>query len=134
MMKIEYRRRTQFYETDGMGIIHHANFVLLLEEARLQWLRQVPQYREGDWLSDINFPVLHCEVQYKNPLYFDDEVLIEATAEAKGVRLCFDYVLSTKRFDKPVAFGKTVHAVMDMKTRRPIRIPAEVLEVLGSRA
>jgi len=122
-MKSNYTRTTQFYETDGMGIIHHANYVLYLEEARGHWLRSLPFYKRGDFLESINFPVLHCEVRYKNPIYFDDEVHIEMEARGAGARLYFDYTLTTKRFDKPVAFGKTEHAIMDMKTRRPVRLP-----------
>lgn len=129
-----YNRRAQFYETDAMGIIHHGNYILYLEEARVHWLRQLPFYTDGNMLSDINFPVLHCEVQFKNPLYFDDDVSIEVQASAEKVRLTFEYVLKTKRFDKPVAFGKTVHAVMDMKTRKPIRLPQEILDGIAQEA
>ena len=122
-----------FYETDAMGIIHHANYVKIVEEARVQWIRQFSDPNDKELLGDINYPVLHCEIQYKNPLYFNDEVTIDVAAHARGARLTFEYVLSTKRFDKPVAFGKTVHAAFDMKARKPTKIPQVVLDFLAEK-
>ena len=36
-----YRRKAQFYETDGMGIIYHGNYIHWMEEARLDMLEQL---------------------------------------------------------------------------------------------
>ena len=30
--------RVQFFETDAMGIVHHANYVRYLEMARIEWM------------------------------------------------------------------------------------------------
>lgn len=128
-----YKRRLHFYETDSMGIIHHANYVHVLEEARVHWIRQFGDVGNRELLGDINYPVLQCHIDYKNPLYFDDEVSVQVEASAKGVRLTFDYVLTTERFEKPVAFGKTVHAAFDMKARKPTKIPKAVLEFLAEK-
>lgn len=130
-MKVIYKRNMQFYETDGMGIIHHGNYILFMEEARTHWLKGLPIYNGGGFLETINFPVLHCEVQYKKPLYFDDEVTIELHASCAKGRLFFDYTISTKQFDKPNAFGKTVHAVMEMKSRRVIRPPKDLVDLFS---
>ncbi|MCJ8277883.1 MAG: acyl-CoA thioesterase [Bdellovibrionales bacterium] len=128
----KYTRLMQFYETDGMGIIHHANYVLSMEEARLQFLRLV---NEGvqDPLGEVNFPLLSCHVDYKKPLHFNDEVTIEYTVEAQAARLIFDYTFYAKRIDKPAAFGKTVHAAFDMKEKRAIRMPKNVVDFLNQR-
>ena len=127
---MKYLRRTQFYETEGLGIIHHANYVLYLEEARVAWLREQDFFKGGDWFNEFNFPVLSCEVEYKKPIYFDDELEVEVEVAKKGATLIFTYAISTNRFPNPVAFGKTTHAVMDMKKRLPVRIPAEILAAL----
>ena len=36
-----YRRKAQYHETDRMGIIHHANYVKWMEEARMNLLDQL---------------------------------------------------------------------------------------------
>lgn len=122
----------QFYETDAMGIIHHANYVYIMEEARLSFVRQIPKSGANP-LGPINYPLLSCEVEYKKPLYFNDDVTIDFEVEAKAARLIFTYQMSTERFEKPVAFGKTVHAAYDMKAQRATKIPQAVIDFLEQR-
>ncbi len=129
----QYTRLVQFYETDAMGIVHHANYVLMMEEARLQFLRHISTDPEGNLLNDINYPLISCHVDFKKPLEFNSEVVIDYTVSRQGVRLVFDYQFSTKSFPKPVAFGKTVHVAYDMKTRRAVKLPKAVLEFLEQR-
>ncbi|MCB0378402.1 MAG: acyl-CoA thioesterase [Bdellovibrionales bacterium] len=128
-----YKRRIHFYETDAMGIVHHSHYIKILEEARVAWLRQFSSEEDKKLLGETNYPVLHCEVTYKNPLEFDQEVSVTVDAHQKGARLVFDYIMSTKSFDKPVAFGKTIHVAFDMKSRRPTKLPQKVLDFLAGR-
>lgn len=130
--QFQYQRVMQFYETDAMGIIHHANYLLVFEEARLQFLRMLAG-ENFDILQEVNYPLVSCQVEYKNPLRFNEMVTVDYTVEAKGARLCFDYILSTKSFKNPVAFGKTVHVAFDMTKRTPIKLPKEVLEFLQNK-
>ena len=128
----QYKRVTQFYETDAMGIIHHANYVYLMEEARLSFVRQIPGSGNNP-LGPINYPLLSCEVQYKKPLYFNDNVIVDFEVEAKAARLIFQYQIRTERSEHPVAFGKTVHAAYDMKAQRATKIPQAVIDFLAQR-
>ena len=44
----QYRRTVQYYETDKMGITHHANYIKWMEEARIGFLDSIGlpfQYR-----------------------------------------------------------------------------------------
>lgn len=131
--KFTYQRRMQFYETDGMGIIHHANYLLFLEEARLQFLRELSGNKEGDILSDVNYPLVSAHVDYKQALRFNDLVHIDYVVGIEGARLIFDYTLWTKSVDKPSAFGKTVHVAFDMKSQKAIRLPEAVKNFLNER-
>ena len=41
-MKYEvYEHKTQYYETDQMGIIHHSNYIRWFEEARVHMMEQL---------------------------------------------------------------------------------------------
>ena len=132
--KDTYSRRLQFYETDGMGIIHHANYLKLMEEARLQFLRAVSAdthgSAEGPLLDAINYPLVHCQVDYKNPVRFNEDLFIHYEVWTEGARLLFDYMFETKSFENPVTFGKTVHVAFDMKLQRAVRMPKNVLDYL----
>jgi len=41
MTILPYIRKAQFYETDQMGVIHHANYIHWFEEARVDFLEQI---------------------------------------------------------------------------------------------
>ncbi len=129
----QYKRLIQFYETDAMGIVHHGNYVLLMEEARLQFLRHINGNPDGNLLGDINYPLVSCHVDFKKPLQFNEEVVIDYVVSNERAKLIFDYQFSTKSFPKPVAFGKTVHVAFDMKTRRAVKLPKTVLKFLEQR-
>ena len=36
-----YHHTVQYYETDRMGITHHSNYIRWMEEARVDFLRQL---------------------------------------------------------------------------------------------
>ena len=36
-----YIRKAQYHETDKMGVIHHANYVLWMEEARVAFMDEI---------------------------------------------------------------------------------------------
>ena len=36
-----YRRKAQYHETDQMGIIHHSNYVKWMEEARIDFMKEM---------------------------------------------------------------------------------------------
>lgn len=129
--EFQFRRRVQFYDTDAMGIVHHANYILMMEEARLHFLRILYKDQEGDFLEKVNYPLLSCHVDYKQPLRFNDEAILDYQVSHQGARLLFDYQFSTKSFPKGLAFGKTVHVAFDMKTRRAIKLPEDLLEFLS---
>ena len=47
-MKFEvYEHKTQYYETDQMGIIHHANYLHWFEEARIDIMEQMGMGYDG---------------------------------------------------------------------------------------
>lgn len=129
-MTFTYHRRIHFYETDAMGIVHHAVYLLLIEEARTEMLRSQGILRRIG-LEKVNYPVLEAKMEYFKPLQFDDEVEILVKVRSEKARLHFDYELRTKRFSEPAAFGKTVHIAMEMSNRKPIRLPEPILRLLS---
>ena len=46
-----YRRTVQYYETDRMGVAHHANYIHWMEEARI------------DFMDEIGFPYRRMEAE-----------------------------------------------------------------------
>lgn len=129
-MTFYYHRTPHFYETDAMGIIHHASYVYWMEEARVSFLRESGVFKTSG-LDTINYPVLNLHLDYKKSVKFEDEVTVAVSGKIEGARLHFTYEIQIKRFTEPVAFGKTTHVAMDMRTQRPIRVPESVVKLLS---
>jgi acyl-CoA thioester hydrolase len=87
--------RTRFHETDLMGIVHHATYLLYFESARVEYLRR----RGTDYTAwtrrGVHLAVAESHVKHKRPLKFDDRILIETTlAELGRASAQFSYRLA----------------------------------------
>jgi acyl-CoA thioester hydrolase len=125
------RHRVAFYETDAMGIVHHANYVRFLELARVVWLDEHDRpYREYA-AEGLHFATTHLEVDYRKSASFDDWLDVTAWMEwVRGVSLRMAYEI--RRGEELVATAATEHAMVDLDGR-PRRIPAERRAVLLQR-
>lgn len=113
--------RVRFAETDQMGIAHHSAYVVWLEAARIEWLRdRGVSYRE---LEDegVSLAVSQVSIDYRRSLFFDDEVTIDTSLTlAKSRRFRYEYRLT--RGDDLIAVASTLHTPMD-RGGRAIRFP-----------
>lgn len=116
------RIRPRFAETDAMGIIHHANYLLYFEQGRVEYLRSVGFPYTAIRDDGIDFAVIEAFVSYRRPLQFDDPVdLYVATAAATRTSLQMAYLATVE--GEVRASGITVHGVVDSETGRPRRLP-----------
>jgi acyl-CoA thioester hydrolase len=126
------RHRVPFYETDAMGIVHHANYVNYLELARVAWMDEHDRpYRE--YVAEgLHFATTHVELDYRRSAAFDDVIEISTWMEwVRGASLRMAY--SVHRGQEILAVGATEHALVDLDGR-PRRIPKERRERLAKQA
>lgn len=93
-----YKRKSHYYETDQMGIIHHSNYVRWMEEARIAFLDAVGlNYAHMEECGVVS-PVTSVSLSYKKPVKFDECIAIDVNvSNYNGVT--FDIVY-TMRSDK----------------------------------
>lgn len=76
-----YRRKAQYHETDQMGIIHHSNYVKWMEEARIDFMKELGfGYGEVEKRGIVS-PGAEVSVSYKKPVLFDDVVGISVSVK-----------------------------------------------------
>ena len=98
-----YTKKVQYYETDMMGIAHHANYIRWMEEARIDFLDQMGFPYARMEAEGIVSPVRAVSCQYKRPCTFGDTLEIRVAVEA------FNGVVLTLRYDMTKAdTGETV--------------------------
>ena len=117
---MEYKRTVRYYETDKMGITHHANYILWMEESRLDFLEKLgwPYSRLEE--QGLASPVTKLSCKYVRPTTFPDEVTVRTfVKDFDGIRLTFGYEM--KKADDTVVFiGESTHCFLN-KDGRPIR-------------
>ena len=76
---IEITIRARYAETDAIGVVHHASYVIWLEQGRTELLRALGvSYRE---IESAGFLVVlsDLQVRYHAAARYDDLVLLRAT-------------------------------------------------------
>ena len=118
--------RVPYADTDQMGVVYYANYLVLFERARNEMLRAYGlTYLELEQLG-VALPVVEATVAYHSPAHYDDLLEISAVcSEYKGVRIKVSCKVC--RDGKLLAEGFTRHVFADIKTFRPVRPPAEIL-------
>ncbi len=87
-----YLRRVNYYETDQMGITHHSNYIRWMEEARLDYLRQIGWGLEKLESLGMVSPVSNLQAGYRKNTTFPEEIAIQVTlTRYTGVRICLHY-------------------------------------------
>ena len=124
-----YMLKARYYETDQMGIIHHANYIRWMEEARIDMLNQMGYpYRRFEEMGYIS-PVLHAECEYKKSVKFDDEVKIVVSIQELGkLKFTLRYdIYNMSESGVLSAYGTTRHCFLN-KDGRPVMMNKEMKE------
>ena len=94
MAKIQpYQHKVQYYETDKMGITHHANYIRWMEEARIDFLDQLGFPYSAMEAAGIASPVTKVSCAYKRPTTFGDTVTVRVGVEAfsgAALTICYE--------------------------------------------
>jgi acyl-CoA thioester hydrolase len=123
--------RVRYAETDQMGVVYYANYLVWFEIGRTEWLRETGwTYREME-ADGLALPVIEAHCEYRAGARYDDDLEIRTTGRlVSPVRLAFDYEIVRRADAAILAIGHTVHATVD-RGGRPVRLPARVKELLA---
>jgi acyl-CoA thioester hydrolase len=123
--------RVRYADTDQMGVVYYANYLVWFEVGRTEWLRQSGvTYRDIEE-SGIILPVIEVKCEYRQPARYDDEIEIRTQGTlVSAVRVQFDYEIVRRPQGLVAAVGRTVHASVD-SGGRPRRLPAAVRQLFG---
>jgi acyl-CoA thioester hydrolase len=131
----EARVRVRYAETDQMGVVYHANYLVWFEVGRVELMRQRGldykrlEIDEGCWIA-----VVEATARYKAPARYDDELIVETrVTTVRGPVIRFGYRILRVEDGLLLCEGETVHVVIgrDMKRRS---IPKKYAELLGGSA
>ena len=118
----------RFGETDLMGVVHHASYLLYLEAARIDWLRRRGASYET-WLKrGAHLPVAELSLRYHKPARFPDELVLE-TARQRVSPVSASFVTVIRRGDEVLCTASVRLACVD-DALELTDIPDDLAEVL----
>jgi acyl-CoA thioester hydrolase len=119
-MPVTTEIRVRYAETDQMGIVYYANYLVWFEIGRVELLRSLGlAYSQLEIDHQCILPVIEASCRYRAPARYDDEILIETRpALLRGSVIKFAYQIWRKANQKEkqrelLAEGETVHVVCD---------------------
>lgn len=106
------KHKVQYYETDMMGITHHANYLHWMEEARIDFMDRIGFPYSRMEAEGVLSPVRSLQVNYLKPCTFGDEV--EVTVGVKdfnGVIITLAYEMCLR--DEKIFTGTSEHVFVN---------------------
>ena len=106
------RLRVRYAETDQMGIVYHANYLVWFEVGRSELFRELDlpytQFEE----QGIGLAVIEASCHYRKPSRYDDDLVIITELDHVSSRSArFNY--HVYREETLLAEGKTVHVFVN---------------------
>jgi len=117
----EARVRVRYAETDQMGVVYHANYLVWFEVGRVEFIRQLGMdYKSMEQDENALIAVVEVTARYKAPARYDDELIVRTSlAGVRGSIVRFRYAVVRAVDEVVLCEGETVHIVVgrDMKKR-----------------
>lgn len=125
-----YLHKVQFYETDGMSIVHHGNYILWMEEARTDFMDQIgwSYHRAVD--AGIDFAVTDVSCAYRSMTRFGETVAITMAVQALSpAKLQLSYKMVNAGTGELRAEGTSGHFFYDRAKARPVALKKALPEL-----
>ena len=112
--------RVRYAETDQMGVVYHANYLVWFEVGRVDYIRAVGlDYASMEREEGAMIAVVEARARYKAPARYDDELVVRTRlAGVRGSIIRFGYSVVRVSDGVLLCEGETVHLVVDRDMKR----------------
>ncbi len=126
---LPYERKTYYYETDKMSIMHHSNYIRIFEETRVSFLAQAGMPFEEIEAKGLYMPVLSVGCRYKRPLRFDEPFAVyPRITKFNGTVLELSYCVVSRLTGEICVEGNSSHCFTDQEMK-PLRTKTKYPEI-----
>jgi acyl-CoA thioester hydrolase len=127
------RLRVRYAETDQMGVVYYANYLVWMEIGRAEWCRaHGVRYKDMERDDGVLLAVVDAHCRYLAPARYDDEITIEtrvANANRRMVEFAYDMRDSA---GGALASGETRHIFLS-SGMKPMKLPEKYWALFGVR-
>jgi len=131
MESVSTQLRVRYAETDQMGVVYHANYIVWMEVGRVEYFRALGiRYRDLEQ-EGILLVVVEAHCRYHSPARYDEEVSIRTWVEEAGPRrIRFGYEMTDSLTSRHLATGETKH-VFCGADQKPKKLPEKYRSSFG---
>lgn len=123
----------RYYETDQMGIVHHSNYIRYFECARDMMIKDGGYPIEQCEQDGVVIPIISVECKYRHPAKMGDTVRCVAAIEKIPLAKLVIRQAVYNQDGILCAEGQVVLGFLNKDTRRPVRCPQKLLDMILSR-
>jgi acyl-CoA thioester hydrolase len=106
----EARLRVRYAETDQMGIVHHANYLVWMEVGRTELSKSLGIHYSEIEQAGYFMTVVEVSVRYAQAARYDDEVVVQTRIASANPRfITFEYELTHGATGARLVTGETKH-------------------------
>jgi acyl-CoA thioester hydrolase len=125
----ETRFRVRYAETDQMGVVYYANYLIWMEIGRSEYCRTAGvEYKDMESGDGIRLAVVDAHCRYLHPARYDDEIAVKTwIARANRRMIEFHYRISSSQM---LAEGETKHIFLSPEMK-PMKLPEKYHACFG---
>src|SRR5215510_14890750 len=118
--------RVRYVETDQMGVVYHANYLIWFEVGRVELMRAMGvEYKRMEQEDDCQIVVAEANCRYHHPARYDEVLRIRTRiAETKNRVIRFGYEVFRDADHVLLASGETTHVICG-KNGKPKLLPGK---------
>lgn len=122
--------RVRYAETDQMGVVYYANYLVWFEIGRSEFCRQHGfEYRDMEREGGLCIIVAEASCRYKASAHYDDEIVVKTCLRGARKRvLIFGYEIYRQVDGLLLAQGETTHVIVNHEGR-PCALPEKYREL-----
>ena len=134
-MHVDTPIKVRYGETDMMGVVYHANYLLYFEDARIDFLDALDfSYSEQIEGAGFMSPIHAVEIQYKSPLRYGEEGFVRTTiAKNLPMRTVYHQRVyragSDPETEHPLVDALVTGCVVDRETFKPVNLKKTFAEL-----
>ena len=125
MLKRRYEFKAEFFDADPMGVMWHGNYVKYLEMARCRLLDELNFNYIKMQNRGFALPIIKMDLKYINPIYFNDDFIVEIRRVECDITLKFNYILLSKD-NQIIVKASTTQVAVTLNKETLYAIPDEL--------
>ncbi|GAA0417807.1 MAG: acyl-CoA thioesterase [Bacillota bacterium] len=112
----------RYQETDQMGVVYHANYLVWFEIGRTKFIESLGFHYTDMEEHQIVSPVTNATIQFKKPIRYGEDAFVKTWLETyDGIRTVYGYQILNHKEEVAVS-GTTEHVIVKKDTFRPLSL------------